>query len=166
MIKLNKNIKRLGGVAQVTISEVRAKLEPNYDKHYEKVRMYCYSSKERAIKYIQEQTDCDYWLADKIVHEWINRNKNIQYKNPNDIEVKCKYCNSTNTTKISELSKVGRFALFGIFSLSKNSKQWHCNNCKSDFQQNLCSNYHSLPQYDIIYSSVAVQVDKVCNKSA
>lgn len=49
------------------------------------------------------------------------------------ISVECPYCHSTNTTKISTSSKVGKIALFGIFSLGKVTKQWHCNNCKSDF---------------------------------
>lgn len=119
----------------MTIGEVRAKLELNYSKHYENVKTYYYSSTERAIKYIQDQTECEYNVASQIVHEWMTKNKNVEYKSANDnsIEVKCPYCNSLNTVKISELSKVGRFALFGIFSLSKNSKQWHCKNCKSDF---------------------------------
>lgn len=30
-------------------------------------------------------------------------------------------------------SKVMNTALFGIFSISRNSKQWHCNNCGADF---------------------------------
>lgn len=47
--------------------------------------------------------------------------------------VSCPYCNSTNTKKISSISKAGNVALFGIFALNKTSKQWHCNNCKSDF---------------------------------
>ena len=46
--------------------------------------------------------------------------------------VKCPYCSSTNTKKISNLSKAGSVALFGIFS-QKVKKQWHCNNCGSDF---------------------------------
>ena len=45
----------------------------------------------------------------------------------------CPYCNSTNTKKITTGSKVAHTALFGIFSISRNSKQWHCNNCNSDF---------------------------------
>lgn len=45
----------------------------------------------------------------------------------------CPYCNSTNIKKITTRSKVAHTALFGIFSMSRNSKQWHCNNCKSDF---------------------------------
>ena len=119
----------------MTISEVRAKLELNYSQHYDKVLTYNYSNTERAIEYIQELTGCDYDIASKIVYEWTHKNNNVEYKNytKNNLEVKCPYCNSLNTTKISELSKVGRFALWGIFSLSKNSKQWHCNNCKSDF---------------------------------
>lgn len=47
--------------------------------------------------------------------------------------VECPYCHSTNTKKISTSSKVSRVALFGIFSMGKVTKQWHCNNCKSDF---------------------------------
>lgn len=116
----------------MTIGEVRAKLEPNYKKHYENVKANYYISSTKAIQYIREVTGCDFYTADEIVHEWMNKNE-VEYKNSTSVEVKCPYCNSLNTTKISEISKVGRFALFGIFSLSKNSKQWHCNNCKSDF---------------------------------
>lgn len=54
-------------------------------------------------------------------------------KMPKIVTVKCPYCNSTNTKKISTTSKVGSVALFGIFAVGKVSKQWHCNNCKSDF---------------------------------
>ena len=47
--------------------------------------------------------------------------------------ITCPYCNSTNTKKISGLSKVGSVVLFGFFALGKTTKQWHCNNCNSDF---------------------------------
>lgn len=47
--------------------------------------------------------------------------------------VKCPYCHSTNTKKISGLSKASSVALLGIFALGKTSKQWHCNQCNSDF---------------------------------
>lgn len=47
-------------------------------------------------------------------------------------KVHCPYCNSTNCKKISGVSKVTSVAMFGIFS-QKVKKQWHCNNCKSDF---------------------------------
>lgn len=52
--------------------------------------------------------------------------------NPFNPTVKCPYCNSTNTKKISTLSRMGSFATFG-FAGKKIGKQWHCNNCKSDF---------------------------------
>lgn len=47
-------------------------------------------------------------------------------------KVHCPYCNSTNCKKISGVSKATSVAVFGIFS-QKVKKQWHCNNCKSDF---------------------------------
>ena len=47
--------------------------------------------------------------------------------------IKCPYCKSTNTKKISATSKAGSVALFGIFAMGKVSKQWHCNDCNSDF---------------------------------
>ena len=61
-------------------------------------------------------------------------------KNPGDsivpsstLTVTCPYCQSTNTKKITVGSKAVHTALFGIFSMSRNSKEWHCNNCNSDF---------------------------------
>lgn len=47
--------------------------------------------------------------------------------------VTCPYCQSTNTKKITNMSKAGSVALFGVFAMGKVSKQWHCNQCKSDF---------------------------------
>ncbi len=45
----------------------------------------------------------------------------------------CPYCNSGNTRKITKASKIGGIALFGIFAVGKSTKEWHCNDCKSDF---------------------------------
>ncbi len=53
--------------------------------------------------------------------------------NTTNLTVECPYCHSTNTKKITNTSKAVHTALFGIFSVSRNSKQWHCNNCNSDF---------------------------------
>lgn len=50
-----------------------------------------------------------------------------------ELIIECPYCHSKDTKKISEMSKIGNAILFGIFSLNKVTKQWHCNNCKSDF---------------------------------
>lgn len=47
--------------------------------------------------------------------------------------VECPYCHSINTKKISGVTK-GLTAIFwGAASAGKISKQWHCNNCGSDF---------------------------------
>lgn len=67
----------------------------------------------------------------------LNAIKNSNTKNTDfdrqKLTIECPYCHSTNTTKITTTSKVVHTALFGIFSLSRNSKQWHCNECSSDF---------------------------------
>lgn len=47
-------------------------------------------------------------------------------------QVHCPYCNSTNVNKISSTKKAMSIIGFGILS-NKIGKQWHCNNCKSDF---------------------------------
>lgn len=49
------------------------------------------------------------------------------------LTVECPYCHSTNTKKITNTSKAVHTALFGIFSMSRNSKNYHCNQCGSDF---------------------------------
>lgn len=46
--------------------------------------------------------------------------------------VECPYCHSTNTKKISTTSKAINTAVFGILG-TKRHKQWHCNECNSDF---------------------------------
>lgn len=56
-----------------------------------------------------------------------------QYNHLNPPTITCPYCKSTDCKKISGLSKAGSVALWGIFALGKTTKQWHCNNCKSDF---------------------------------
>ena len=47
--------------------------------------------------------------------------------------ITCPYCNSANTKKISVASKAAHTAVFGIFSMGRNSKNYHCNACGSDF---------------------------------
>lgn len=51
----------------------------------------------------------------------------------NKLGVECPYCHATNVKKITNTSKAVHTAIFGIFSVSRNSKQWHCNKCNSDF---------------------------------
>ncbi|MBQ2396107.1 MAG: hypothetical protein II304_03565 [Bacteroidales bacterium] len=47
--------------------------------------------------------------------------------------VKCPYCESKNTRKITATSKAVSAVTFGIFSIGKITKEWHCNDCKSNF---------------------------------
>lgn len=58
---------------------------------------------------------------------------NIAQQESSNPTVECPYCHATNTKKISGMSKAGSVALFGIFAMGKVNKQWHCNNCNSDF---------------------------------
>jgi len=46
--------------------------------------------------------------------------------------VECPYCHSTNTKKISGTTRFVSTGLFGLAS-NKIGKNFHCNNCKSDF---------------------------------
>jgi len=63
----------------------------------------------------------------------MNVHKTVVQTQPKSVVVTCPYCQSTDCKKISGLSKAGSVALWGIFALGKTTKQWHCNNCKSDF---------------------------------
>jgi hypothetical protein len=51
----------------------------------------------------------------------------------NKFGVECPYCHATNVNKITNTSKAVHTAIFGIFSMGRNSKNFHCNNCNSDF---------------------------------
>ncbi len=84
-----------------------------------------------AINYIGH--DFDPQLKDERIYYLANRKKHIQAIAQKNAKVSCPYCKSTNTKKITNTSKVVHTVLFGIFSTSRNSKQWHCNNCNSDF---------------------------------
>ena len=59
-----------------------------------------------------------------------------QYKLQEDVaagrRVECPYCHSMNTEKISGVARGVSIYALGVAS-SKLGKQWHCNNCKSDF---------------------------------
>lgn len=60
----------------------------------------------------------------------------MTYKNfltPQKQLPRCPYCNSYKIEKISNISKAANVAAFGVFAMGKITKQWHCNDCKSDF---------------------------------
>lgn len=104
----------------------------------------------KGMKFIQELTNCSdddaqqLWCELSKQYGTKENNPAIPYLTPQQIaqanaqaqdwlnKVHCPYCNSTNCKKISGVSKATSVAMFGIFS-QKVKKQWHCNNCKSDF---------------------------------
>ena len=73
----------------------------------------------REKEYEQRLEQARIYQVNAQAQEWLNK-------------VHCPYCNSTNCKKISGVSKATSVAMFGIFS-QKVKKQWHCNNCRSDF---------------------------------
>ena len=46
--------------------------------------------------------------------------------------IHCPYCNSTNVTKIGTVNRAVSVGMLGLAS-KKLGKQWHCNDCGSDF---------------------------------
>lgn len=50
----------------------------------------------------------------------------------NKYGVECPYCHATNVKKITITNRVVSTSIFG-FASKKIAKQWHCNNCGSDF---------------------------------
>lgn len=63
----------------------------------------------------------------------LKQQEQVQDSRVEENTIHCPYCNSTNVKKITTTSKAVHTAIFGIFSMGRNSKQWHCNDCKSDF---------------------------------
>lgn len=60
------------------------------------------------------------------------QNRNELDKN-NSSKIECPYCHSADTKKITNTSKAVHTAVFGIFSIGRNSKNFHCSSCGSDF---------------------------------
>lgn len=95
--------------------------------------------------YLREQADPG--ILERERKQWEQEQKNLQIAHDmrkmqakiqlqQDLasgkRVICPYCKSTNTEKISTVSRAVSVSLVGAAS-GKIGKQWHCNNCKSDF---------------------------------
>lgn len=100
-----------------------------YDKHK--------NSPERYDLEMQKQINQEQELSDmmnRVMEAERNRKREESIIGKQQIgKVECPYCHSKNTKKISGMSKAGSVALWGVFAAGKVSKQWHCNDCKSDF---------------------------------
>lgn len=99
---------------------------PNCNKEYRDFDQYCLVCRYK-LRYVEGSNKIDYCPEP---HE--SNFAKIPQQSIKPI-VTCPYCKSTNTKKISNTSKAMSVGLFGIFGMSKVNKQWHCNNCKSDF---------------------------------
>lgn len=102
---------------------------------------------QKGVAFIKKETNCDdqtaklIWCDLKMDYGTIENNPILRAREKLKAEeaakyygnAECPYCHSKNTKKISGLSKAGSVAMFGVFAMGKVGKQWHCNNCKSDF---------------------------------
>ena len=95
---------------------------PQCNKLYMDYDQYCFVCRYK-LKYIEGSEKVEY---PKEAH------KSPFDKIPKSPTVTCPYCQSTNTKKISGTSRFMSTGIFGLAS-KKIGKQWHCNNCKSDF---------------------------------
>ncbi len=122
-LKIDYETKKSNSILQTNESEQKdkeAKKKQKAEEAKKKQKAKQIEDKQRK-KQIEEM--CQEKLAKEKAHEdYIYRNN-----------AECPYCHSKNTKKIGGLSKASSVALFGIFAVGKVGKQWHCNNCKSDF---------------------------------
>ena len=102
-----------------------------YEKEYEAREI------EIAKKYGNNQFSQD--IRDKCMKKieadnaaFIRERERKQQAEKQKPKVKCPYCSSGNVTKISNIQRSLSTYLLGLGS-SKIGRQWHCNDCNSDF---------------------------------
>lgn len=118
----NITMKQTDLIADETFFRKEFMIWKNDGKHYEDII---------ARQYGDNTFDQDF--SDKRRNE--NRIRNAKESSdikPSTPQVTCPYCKSTNTNKISTTKRTGSILGLGILS-KKIGKQWHCDNCKSDF---------------------------------
>ena len=96
-------------------------------------------------KYIKSSPEFDQYLFDHREEDLFNRRmKNMASlehgkavtegrDKGNKFGIECPYCHATNVSKITVASKAVHTALFGLFAVGRNSKNYHCDHCGSDF---------------------------------
>jgi hypothetical protein len=85
----------------------------------------------RQLKEIPETFTPKYPLEDR-EKLYGNKGNNANNGNKRINSITCPYCNSKNTRKITTTSRMIDTAVWGILGTKRN-KQWHCNNCDSEF---------------------------------
>ena len=99
--------------------------------------------KLKSIEMLMEHFNCDFDEARVVIDCTLNREpvpvdpspeqERVNYKAAESMrKVTCPYCGSVNVKKVSTISRMASVGFFGLSS-KKVGKQWHCNNCKSDF---------------------------------
>lgn len=100
-------------------------------------RVYNYGSE--SVNLITNCMNCRYPLkriedVKQVNHPELNEHKVVGVINdPTKPIPKCTYCGSTNVRKITVANKAIHTSIFGIWSMGRNAKNYHCNNCGSDF---------------------------------
>ena len=90
-----------------------------------------YKKQEKLL--LQKQNEAWRQRVSEIENRDKTLNNNIKtFPTPPAPVVTCPYCHSTNTKKISQMSRMASIGFWGVFS-KKIGKQWHCNECGSDF---------------------------------
>lgn len=97
---------------------------------------------QNGLKTIKKIVECDDITAKALWADLVAMDEDYDKEHPEEKDIKpapqptnlptCPICHSTNVQKISGLSRMASVGFFGIGS-KKIGKQWHCNNCKSDF---------------------------------
>lgn len=96
--------------------------------------------KLKCIQMLMEHFDCGFDEARIVMDNVLNREPVLPDPDPireakaaeTMRKVTCPYCGSVNVKKVSTISRMASVSFFGLGS-KKVGKQWHCNNCKSDF---------------------------------
>lgn len=96
--------------------------------------------KLKCIQMLMEHFDCGFDEARIVMDNVLNREPVLPDSDPireakaveSMRKVTCPYCGSVNVKKVSTISRMASVSFFGLGS-KKVGKQWHCNNCKSDF---------------------------------
>ena len=96
--------------------------------------------KLKCIQMLMEHFDCGFDEARIVMDNVLNREPVLPDSDPIREakaaeamrKVTCPYCGSVNVKKVSTISRMASVGFFGLSS-KKVGKQWHCNNCKSDF---------------------------------
>ena len=107
-------------IYEMTDEEILDKYS-DYKKRIEEQTGHKITDSEFLVGIREARRDSLNHQADKFV-------KSVQERNV----PKCPTCQSPDIKKISGLSKAGNVVMWGIFS-RKVHKQWHCNNCGSEW---------------------------------